>query len=147
MFEDRRDRGVRQRADLDRPVAGCLYPAGLQPAEQPQDPKAGPEALLGMRPPGHHRDDQRLRGGPDAASVALQTLRRPLGVTPVCARHVFGLGTVPRAAIAPGVRRDALTAVEHLDRALRGGCVDLLADQAVRHSVDKPLHRAGSGRH
>ena len=95
VFEDRGDRGVTQRADLDCPVADGLYPAGLQAAEQPQDSKASAEALLGMRFAGHHHDDQRLRGRPDAANVTLQTLGRALGVTPMCARHVFGLGAVP----------------------------------------------------
>ena len=61
--------------------------------------------------------------GPIAARLALQALRRPLGVAPVRARHVLGLGAVARAAIAPGMGGDALAAVEHLDRARRWrGC-------------------------
>jgi hypothetical protein len=52
VFEDRGDRGVGKCAELDRPVAGGLYPAGLQAAEQPKDSKGGAKALLGMRPAG-----------------------------------------------------------------------------------------------
>ena len=140
VLEDRGDRAAGQRADLDRAGAGRLHPDGVQTTEQPQDAEAGAEPLLWMRPPGHYGDDQRLGGDADAARVTLQALRRPLGIAPMRARHVLCLGAVTRAAMAPGVRRDALAAVEHLDRALRRPGVDLLADQRMRHRVEKALH-------
>jgi hypothetical protein len=96
--------------------------------------------IVAAQPPGHDRDDQCLRGGPDAAGVALQALWRPVGLTPVRAGHVLGLSAVTRAAIAPGMGCDALAAVEHLDRALRRPRIDLFADQCVRHRVEEALH-------
>ena len=41
VFEDRGDRGVGQRADLDGTQADCLDPGGIQAAEQTQDAQAG----------------------------------------------------------------------------------------------------------
>ena len=93
-----------------------------------------------MRPARHHGDDQRLRGGPNAARIALQPRRRPLGIAPVRARHVLGLSAVSRPAIAPSMGCDTAAVVEHLDRALCRPGVDLLADQRVRHRVEEALH-------
>ena len=135
VFEDRGDAVVRQRPDLDGPDADCLRARRRDAAEQPQHTEAGPEALLRMRPPGQHGKDQRLRAGTDVARLSLEAFRRPLGIAPVRAGHVVGLGVMPRAGVAPQVSRNPLAAVEHLDGAGGGAGIDLLAEQRVRHRV------------
>jgi len=71
VFEDQGNRRVGQRADLDRAQAHGLDPGCLEAAEQPQHTETGLESLFGVRPPGHHRDDQRFGVWADAAGVAL----------------------------------------------------------------------------
>ena len=92
-----------------------------------------------MRPADQHGDDQPLGVRSDGTGLMLQALRRPFAIPPVCARHVLGLGAVSWSAVTPGMGGDAFTAVEHLDRASRGTGVHLLADQRVRHRVEKAL--------
>ena len=92
-----------------------------------------------MRPAGQHGDDQPLGVRSDDTRLALQPFRRPFAIAPVRARHMLGLGAVPRSAVTPGMGGDAFAAVEHLDRAGRGAGVHLLADQGVRHRVEKAL--------
>ena len=58
----------------------------------------------------------------------------------VGAGHVLGNGRRLSVVAAP-VRRDALVAVEDLDRVGRVADLDLLADQLVRHAVDVVLDR------
>src|SRR4030088_126530 len=65
--------------------------------------------------------------------------RRAWGSAPRGVWEGLGWGAVGGAAVAPGVGRDTLATVEHLDRAGRGARVHLLADQAVRHGVEKAL--------
>ena len=78
--------------------------------------------------------------GPIARALALEALGVPFGIQPVRARHVVGQCAMPWAAIAPGVCRNTLTAVEHLHRALGGQpCLNLLADQGgLRDGVEEP---------
>jgi hypothetical protein len=47
-LQDRVDRGVGARADLERALAGGLEPFGRVGPGQSQDAEAGSEALLGM---------------------------------------------------------------------------------------------------
>src|ERR1019366_6334828 len=56
VLEDRGDRGVGQRADLDGAQADRLGPGGIDAAEQPQHAETGTEALFGMRPASQHGD-------------------------------------------------------------------------------------------
>ena len=58
----------------------------------------------------------------------------------VGAGHVLGHGRRLSVVAAP-VRRDALVAVEDLDRVGRVADLDLLTDQLVRHAVDVVLDR------
>ena len=139
VFEDRGDGGVGQRADLHRAQADRFGPGSIKAAEQAQHTKAGAKALFRMRPAGHHGDDQSFGVRPDAAGVTLQAFRRPFGITPVCTWHVLRLGAVPRSAVASGMGGYALAAMEHLNRPRRGAGVHLLANQAVRHRVQKAL--------
>ena len=138
VLEDGGDALVIERADLDRTGGDRLRSGGINAPIETQDAKAGTEALLRMWPSGQHGDDQRLGVGTDRPSLALEAFGVPLGVEPVRARHVVGQGAVPWAAIASGVRGNALTAVEHLHRALGQPCLDLLADQTVRDGVEEP---------
>ena len=54
------------------------------------------------------------------------------------AGHVLGHGR-RLSVVAPPVRRDALVAVEDLDRVGRVADLDLLTQQLVRHAVDVAL--------
>ena len=92
-----------------------------------------------MRPAGQHSDDQPLGVRSDGTGLMPQPFRRPFAISPVCARHMLGLGAVSRSAVTPRMGGDAFAAVEHLDRAGRGTGVHLLADQGVRHRVEKAL--------
>ena len=77
VLEDRGDRRVGQRADLDRLRRLTAFgPGRLDAAKQPQHARAGSESLFRVRPPGHYRDDQLLGVRPNAVGVALV----PLGV-------------------------------------------------------------------
>src|ERR1700737_4461611 len=50
VVEDGADRAVGQRADLDRPRGSGFEAIGAEWPHQPDDAKAGSEALFGMRP-------------------------------------------------------------------------------------------------
>ena len=90
-----------------------------------------------MRAARQDSQDQRLGMRPDAARLAGKPFRVPLGVTPVRARHVVGVGTMTRPAIAPCMCRHPSAAVVHLDGARGGAGVDLFADQRMRHRIIK----------
>ncbi len=95
--------------------------------------------MFGVGPPGHHRDDQCLGVGTDAAGVALKPFRGPFGVAPVRARHVFGQRAVTRPTVAPRVCRNPAAVVEHLDRVSRCSRLHLLTEQGVRYGVKEVL--------
>ena len=116
-----------------------LGTGGIQAAEQAQHAETGAEALFGVRPAGQHGDDQALGVRSDAARLTLQALRRPFAISPVCARHMVGLGAMPRSAITPGMGGDAFAAVEYLDRSRGGAGVDLFADQGMRNGIEEAL--------
>ena len=82
-------------------------------------------------------DDEPLGLRADTACPAPEALGAPLGVAPMRARHVLGIGAVSPAGITALMGGDALTAVEHLDGARRDAEVDLLADQGVGHRVQE----------
>ena len=140
VIEDRADRGVGQRADLDSALADRLGSGGINAASRRSTPRqvrkpcsgCGRRASIAMISPSVF--------GPMGMGLMLQPFRRPFAISTVCARrHVLGLGAVPRSAVTPGMRGDAFAAVEHLDRAGRGTGVHLLTDQGVRHRVEKAL--------
>ncbi len=82
--------------------------------------------MFGVRPAGHHGDDQRLGVRPDPLGLTLQALQRP-----VCTWHVLRLGAMARTAVTPQMGGNALAAMEDLDRPRGGPGVHLLTDQAV----------------
>src|SRR5512142_2701459 len=138
MLEDGGDALVGERTDLDRAGGDRLRSGGINAPIETQDAKACTEPLLRMWPSSQDGDDQRLGVGADRPRLALEALRAPLGIEPVRARHVVGQGAVPWAAIASGVRGNALTAMEHFHRAFGQPCLDLLADQGVWDGVKEP---------
>jgi hypothetical protein len=139
VFEDRGDAGVSQHADFDRPSADRLHPRRVEAAEQPQHAEAGAKPLFRMRPARQYRQDQRLGVRTDVTRMASETLRRPLGIASVRTGHVVGQRAVTQTAVASRMARDSLAAVEYLDGARRDAGVDLLADQRVRHRIEKTL--------
>lgn len=76
--EDGGEALVGERADRDSPGRDRFRPGRIEPAEQPQDPEAGAEALLGMGSSAEHGDDEPLgvrpeRAGPSAGSAQAAT--------------------------------------------------------------------------
>lgn len=52
--------------------------------------------------------------------------------------HVLDIGAMLAAAVAPLVNRNALAVVEYLNAALGRAGINLLADQFMRHRIEKP---------
>src|ERR1700757_1115718 len=138
MLEDGGDAPVIERADLDRAGGDRLRANGVDAPIETQDAQACAEPLLRMWPSGQHGDDQRLGMRTDRPRLALEAFGAPLGVEPMCTRHMVGQGTVPRTAVASGVCGNALTAVKHFHGAFGQPYLDLLADQGVRDGVEEP---------
>ena len=131
--EDGGEALVGERADRDGPGRDGFRPGGIEPAEQPQDPEAGAEALLGMGSRLSTAMTSPSVFGPIERAQRWKRLRRPLGIAPMGTRHVIGIGAVPAPAVAALMSGDPLAAVEDLDGAAGQAHVDLLADQGVRH--------------
>src|SRR5436190_3096000 len=94
LLQDRVDRGVGTCADLKRPAAGRLQPLPAKTLGQADDADRGAEALLGVRALADDDLDQRRGIAPDLAGLSADTLRRPIGIAPVTARHVLTHGGV-----------------------------------------------------
>jgi hypothetical protein len=60
VVEDGFDGAVGSRADVQRPAARGFHPIPTEGVHEPDNPKAGPEPLLGMRA---FFQDQRTQGG------------------------------------------------------------------------------------
>src|SRR6202163_4682443 len=88
-LQDRVDRAVGSRADLQRPAAGGLQPLGPVALDEPHDADAGAKALLGVRALAQDDLDQRRGFGTDLAGLPRDPLRRPIGVALVARRHVL----------------------------------------------------------
>src|SRR5947209_16725720 len=89
VLQDRVDRAVGARTNLERPAASSFEPLMAIGFGEPQDADAGAEALLGMR--ALPQDDLDQRGGvaADRARLPPDALWRPVGIAPVARRHVF----------------------------------------------------------
>src|SRR3954452_4072163 len=88
-LQDRVDRAVGSRADLQRPAAGGLQPLGPVALEEPHDADAGAEALLGVSALAQDDLDHRRGLGADLAGLPRDPLWRPLCVALVARRHVL----------------------------------------------------------
>src|SRR6202521_2120969 len=95
-LQDRVDRAVGSRADLQRPPAGGLQPLGPVALDEPHDADAGAEALLRVRALAQDDLDQRRALGGYIAGLPRDPLRRPIGVALVAGRHVLA----PRRVLA-----------------------------------------------
>jgi hypothetical protein len=100
VFEDGGNALVGERADRQRPGRDGLGACRIQAAEEAQHAEAGAEALLGMWPVGEYGDDQSLSVGSDRAGPTMEARRRPLGIAPMRAWHVLGMGAVTPTSIA-----------------------------------------------
>ena len=129
--DDGGDTFVGQCADRDRAGRDPLSAFGINILEQPKHAETGPESLFGMRPIGQDGEDEPLGVGPDRPPPAPESIRRPLGVTPMRTGHVIGISAVPAAAITTLVSRNTQTPMEQLDGPGGGANIDLLPDQAV----------------
>src|ERR1700674_4678738 len=131
-LQDRTDRGVGARTDLERPGAGGLEPFAAVALGQPQDAHAGAEALLGMRSLAHDDLDQGRRVAPDLGGLPLDALRRPVGIALVARRHVLAHCRVLAVGGGTHMGGDAPAAMEQLDRARRDARPQFLAQQLMR---------------
>jgi hypothetical protein len=88
-LQDRDDRSIGARADLQRVGTGGFEPLDAVAVGEPDDAETGAEALFGMRALAQDDLDQRRGHWADLAGLALDALRRPIGVPPVARRHVL----------------------------------------------------------
>jgi hypothetical protein len=97
---------------------------------------AGAKTLLGVWPRAQDHIGQDGGVVADRAGLAADAFMRPVAITSVRARHVFGDSRRPMRPGAASMTGNALAAMENLDG--RGGDprFDLLADQLVRHAVE-----------
>ncbi len=92
-----------------------------------------------MGPVGEDGDDERLGVGADRSPPAAEAVGGPLGVAPVSAGHVLGIGAMPTTAVAALMRGHARATMEDFERSLGEARVDLRPDQGVRHRVVKAV--------
>src|SRR5271163_4814452 len=114
-------------------------PGRIDAAIGVQNAQTGAKPLFGMRPAGENGADQALGIGSDLAGPTAEPIRRPLGVTPMRTRHVLRVRAVLAAHVAALVDRDALAAMEYLDRSLGDANLDLGANERVRNRVEKVM--------
>ena len=97
---------------------------------------AGTKALFGMRLAAHDNFNEGFGAWTNLGSLTHDTLRRPVGVAAMGARHVVGQRRVPAIAGPAHVTRNTLALlVEGLHRAGRKSHPQLLTHQRVRHRV------------
>jgi len=102
-------------------------------------PKAGAEALFGMRPA---LQDQLAKGGSGRANrsgLAANALDGPVGIAPMARRHVLGHGGVPTVAAGAQMSGDPLALQKDLDGTRRQPRLDLTASKAVGDAVEVVL--------
>src|SRR6201999_2300356 len=119
VLENRIDRAVGARPDLERAGTSGFETFAATRLGQPQNAGAGAEALLGVRALPQNGLDERRGVAADLAGLPPQPLRRPIGIAPVARRHVLA----HRRVLAVGGRAhmcgNALAVVEDLDGARR----------------------------
>ncbi len=135
--DERGNRLAGQAADLDGPCRNDLGALAAEVAIEAQDAEACSEALLGMGPAGENGDDQPFGLRTDGRAPAPEALRRPFGVSAVGARHVRGVCSIARPAIAALMDRDAFAAMEDLDHSRGRPDIDLLTDERVRDGIEE----------
>src|ERR1700756_231383 len=135
VLQDRVDRAIGARTDLERTTAGGFEPLAAISFGEPQDADAGAEALLGVGALPQDDLDEGRGVAPDLTGLPLHPLRCPGGIAPMARRHVLAY----RRMLAIGGRahmgRNALAAVEDFDRARSDARPNRLPQQLVRHRV------------
>src|ERR1700722_21024547 len=81
--EDRFDRAVGARADVDRPRGGGFEPLLPVGSGEPDDAETGAKALFGMRALIEDQLAQRRGGRPDYGCILADWLDGPAGVAPM----------------------------------------------------------------
>ena len=135
--DDRGDAFVGERPIGDGAGRHRLGAGWLEVLEQPEHAKAGPEPLFRVWPPGENGDDQPFGIGANGRAPAAEALRRPFGVAPVRARHMLGIGAMFGPAMTALMHGNPLALMKDLDDPRRRPGVDLVADQLMRHRVEK----------
>ena len=139
VLDDRGDAFVGERADVDGVGGDPFDTLRIETAKHPQHAETGAKALFGVGPIGEDGDDQPFGLGTEASSPSLEARRRPVGVTPMCARHVIGMSAVAASVIAALMAGDATAFVEDLDDLAGQPNIDLGADQGMRHGIEELL--------
>lgn len=127
VVEDRSNRPVGTRADLECTAAGRVDPLPAEAFDQADDAQAGAESLLGMRAIGENALAQQRGIGTDGGGFPGDPLDRPVGKAPMGRRHVLGDRRMPAIAAAAHVGGDPLALVEQLDGVCANPGLDLLA--------------------
>src|SRR5580704_1962615 len=135
VLEDRVDRAVGARPDLERAGASGFEALAATGLGEPQDAYARAEALLGVRALPQDDLDQRRGVAPNLAGLPPQSLRRPVGIAPMARRHVLAHRRMLAIGGRAHMRRNALAAMEDLDRARRNARPNLLTQQLMRQRV------------
>jgi hypothetical protein len=135
VVEDGFDRAVGPGADLEGALGRRLEALGAVVPRQPDDPQAGPVALLGMGPRFQDPFAQRRRRRPDPLRVGADALDRPAGVASVAGRHVLGERRVLAIAAAAGMSGDPFAPEKDLDGPRRQPRLDLGAQKTMRDAV------------
>src|SRR6202050_2815063 len=94
VVEDGFHRTVGTGADVDGAVCRRLETPGTIRPGQPNDPPAGPKALVRLGPLLQDQLAECRRRRSDQACVGTDALDCPASVTPMAGRHVFGDGRV-----------------------------------------------------
>ena len=89
VLQDRVDRAVRARADIERAGASGFELLAAIGLGESQDVDTGAEALLGVRALAQDDLDQCRGVAADLAGLPPQALRRPISIAPVARRHVL----------------------------------------------------------
>ena len=88
VLQDRVDRTVGARPDLEGSCASRLQPVATLGLGEPEDADAGAKALLGMAAFAQNEVDECGCGGSDLAGLPPEPLWRPVGITAMRTRHV-----------------------------------------------------------
>src|SRR5262245_24437212 len=106
--EDRLERAIAARADIDGAGSGSLQPFAPVGRSEPQNAEAGTEALLGVRPLVEDEIAQGTGRRPDRRGVLADAADGPAGVAPMAGCHVLGDSRVPVVAAHALMRGDPL---------------------------------------
>ena len=140
VAQDRGDGTVGARTDVDTALAGSLDAFGAVDAHQPEDAETGTKTLLRVRLGLEDQFNQADGCWTDLSGLAPQPGRRPIGVAPVCTRHVVGQRGVSMRYRAADMHGDADIVMKDLHRTVGDARLDYFANQAVGHGIPMAVH-------